>query len=258
MDVLRSRKLAGVTFTTPQEAIEIVQSMNRLVPHGRSVRHSWRDECIRWAKYSASSKRFANNLDAIEKLYADASEYFRYIQPTKGRNWCLYFVDRNVREFWMRFRAIVSIDCGEPQKVAALIVVLENYHGCVHQWCRAILWAPQDTNLCMLSFIAIYDICTCTNIRREMDYRWWHLPVWFLALDIRGTAYRAQMHTQWPNVHGSNPIEQAYKYCNGLWNAPLLSNTTNQSFIVTDIVVRVCNVEILIDGMSMVTDSILF
>ena len=60
-----------------------------------------------------------------------------------------------------------------------------------------------------------------------------------------------------PNVSmGSNPIEQAYKYCNGLSNAPLLSNTTNQSFIVTDIVVRGGTVEILIDGnITMVTDS---
>lgn len=52
-----------------------------------------------------------------------------------------------------------------------------------------------------------------------------------------------------PNISmGSNPIEQSYKYCNGQSNATILSNTTNQSFIVTDIVVTGGNADILIDG----------
>lgn len=52
-----------------------------------------------------------------------------------------------------------------------------------------------------------------------------------------------------PNVSmGGNPIDQAYKYCNGLNNATVLSNTTSQTFIVTDIVVTGGTAEILIDG----------
>lgn len=52
-----------------------------------------------------------------------------------------------------------------------------------------------------------------------------------------------------PNVSlGSNPIDQAYKYCNGSINATVLSNTTSQTFIVTDIVVTGGTAEILIDG----------
>lgn len=52
-----------------------------------------------------------------------------------------------------------------------------------------------------------------------------------------------------PNIStGSNPIEQSYKYCNGLTNETVLSNTTNQSFIVTDLVVTGGSVDILIDG----------
>ena len=54
---------------------------------------------------------------------------------------------------------------------------------------------------------------------------------------------------------GSNPIDQAYKYCNGLSNASILSNSTNQSFIVTDIVVTGGTAEILIDGTVMMVAS---
>lgn len=63
-----------------------------------------------------------------------------------------------------------------------------------------------------------------------------------------------------PNVSmGSNPIDQAYKYCNGSSNASILSNSTNQSFIVTDIVVTGGTAEILIDGsviMSVSSDHV--
>ena len=95
-----------------------------------------------------------------------------------------------------------------------------------------------------------------------MDYRN-ILALAFLVLCIGYTwnsIQTANAYPTGPNISmGSNPIEQAYKYCNGLSNAPILSNTTNQTFIVTDIVVTGGNVEILIDGsvvMNVLSDHI--
>ena len=59
-----------------------------------------------------------------------------------------------------------------------------------------------------------------------------------------------------PNVsQGSNPIHQAYKYCNGLSNETLVANTSNQDFIVTDIVVSNGGVDILIDGITIMFNT---
>ena len=59
-----------------------------------------------------------------------------------------------------------------------------------------------------------------------------------------------------PNISlGSNPIDQAYKYCNGLSNSPLISNSSNQDFIVTDIIVTNGTADILIDGTTIMNVS---
>ena len=54
---------------------------------------------------------------------------------------------------------------------------------------------------------------------------------------------------------GSNPIDQAYKYCNGLSDAAILTNSSTQDFIVTDIVVTNGIADILIDGTPYMTVS---
>lgn len=124
------------TFTTPQEAIGgLLQSMNRLVQHMADLKLAQpldmgRVDSVE-AKYSASSlKDLHNNLDAIEKLYADASPSISdYIQAYQGAEIDVSILGgiENVREVLNAIPEPLSQSIvDEPQKVAALIVALED------------------------------------------------------------------------------------------------------------------------------------
>jgi hypothetical protein len=66
----------------------------------------------------------------------------------------------------------------------------------------------------------------------------------------------ANAFPQGPNVSmGSNPINQAYKYCNALTNEAMLTNSSSQDFIVTDIIVTNGTADILIDGNTIINVS---
>ncbi|MAA79468.1 MAG: hypothetical protein CL916_09430 [Deltaproteobacteria bacterium] len=92
-----------------------------------------------------------------------------------------------------------------------------------------------------------------------MDYRnILALAFWILSVGYTWNSIQtANAFPTGPNVSmGSNPIEQSYKYCNGMTNSSVLSNTASQTLIVTDIVVIGGTIEILIDGnVLMMADS---
>ncbi|MAA79467.1 MAG: hypothetical protein CL916_09425 [Deltaproteobacteria bacterium] len=123
------------SFTSPQEAIGgLLQSMNRLVLHMADLKLAQpldmgRRDSVE-AKYSGSSlKDLHDNLDAIEKLYAQPSPSISdYIQAYQGAD-----VDVSILDGFSNVRSVLDaipeplsqsiVD--EPQKVAELIVALE-------------------------------------------------------------------------------------------------------------------------------------
>ena len=91
-----------------------------------------------------------------------------------------------------------------------------------------------------------------------MDYR--NILAFGFLIFALGSAWKniqpANALPSGPSISmGSNPIDQAYKYCNALSNATILTNSSTQDFIVTDIVVTNGTADILIDGTTYMTVS---
>jgi len=87
------------------------------------------------------------------------------------------------------------------------------------------------------------NILACSILSLSLGYTWNNLQA-------------ANAFPSGPNVSmGSNPIEQAYKYCYGLSNEAMLNNSSSQDFIVTDIIVTNGTADILIDGTTIMNVS---